>query len=66
MDKDLTQRGAENEVEGKGKELKGRVRDGVAGITGDDSQSLKGKAERVEGKAQQKIGEAQRKLDDNV
>jgi uncharacterized protein YjbJ (UPF0337 family) len=66
MDKDLTQRGAENEIEGKGKELKGRIRDGVADITGNESEQAKGKAEKLEGKVQQKFGKAERKLDENV
>jgi uncharacterized protein YjbJ (UPF0337 family) len=66
MDKDLTQRGVENQVEGKGKEIKGRVRDGIADITGNESEQVKGKAEKAEGKIQQKFGKAERKLDENI
>jgi uncharacterized protein YjbJ (UPF0337 family) len=66
MDKDLTQRGVENQVEGKAKEVEGRIRDGIADVTGNESEQLKGKAKRVEGELQQKFGKAERKLDENI
>ena len=65
-DKDLTQRGVENEAKGKVREAKGAVRDNVGDITGNTSQELKGKAERVAGKVQQKVGEGERKRDETV
>ena len=51
--------GAENQLEGLGDQVKGRVRNVVGGMTGDTSEQLKGKAEELKGKAQRKIGEAQ-------
>ena len=65
-DKDLTQRGAENDLKGKAREAKGVVRDNVGQVTGNESQELKGKGERLAGKAQQNVGKAERNLDKNV
>lgn len=64
MADDLTDKGIKNEVEGSAKELKGRIRDGIADVTGDDSENLKGKAEKLEGKAQKHFGRAEQNVDD--
>jgi uncharacterized protein YjbJ (UPF0337 family) len=61
-DKDLDQAGAENQIEGVGKDIKGRVKDAVGGLTGDNSLQAEGKIDRVKGKVQEKIGEAQQDL----
>ena len=63
MADDLNRDGMENEVKGFGKEVEGRVRNTVGGITGDSSEQLKGKAKELEGKAQRKIGEAEQDLE---
>jgi uncharacterized protein YjbJ (UPF0337 family) len=65
-DKDLTQRGVENQVKGKGKEIKGNVRETVGDMTDNESEQIKGKAQKYEGKAQQKFGKAERKLDEKI
>jgi uncharacterized protein YjbJ (UPF0337 family) len=65
-DKDLTQRGAENQVKGKGKEIKGNIRETVGDMTDNESEQVKGKAQKYEGKAQQKFGKAERKLDEKI
>ena len=44
MADDLNTDGLENQVKGVGKELEGKVRNGLGGITGDTSEQLKGKA----------------------
>jgi len=63
MADDLNRDGAENRAKGFGKEVEGRVRNTVGGITGDSSEQLKGKAKELEGKAQRKIGEAEQDLE---
>ena len=57
MADDLGRDGVEDRVKGTLKEGEGRVRDAVGGLTGDESEQLKGKAQQVKGKAQRKIGE---------
>ena len=63
MADDLTKDGLENQAKGLGKQVEGKVRNAVGGLTGDTSEQLKGKAKDLEGKAQRKIGEAQEDLD---
>jgi uncharacterized protein YjbJ (UPF0337 family) len=48
VDKDRT--------EGKGKQIKGKVREGVGKATGNDEQIAKGKTEQTEGTIQNKFG----------
>jgi uncharacterized protein YjbJ (UPF0337 family) len=61
---DVNRDGLENQVKGMGKEVEGKVRNAVGGLTGDTSEQLKGKAKELEGKGQRKIGEAESNLDD--
>jgi uncharacterized protein YjbJ (UPF0337 family) len=65
MADDRTRDGIENQAEGFGKEVKGRVRNSVGGLTGDTSEQLKGKGEELKGKTQRKIGEKQVDIDDD-
>jgi uncharacterized protein YjbJ (UPF0337 family) len=64
MADDLNRDGIENQVKGASKQVEGKVRNAVGGLTGDTSEQLKGKAKDLEGKAQRKIGEAETNLDD--
>ena len=64
MADDLNRDGLENQAEGLGSEVKGKVRNAVGGLTGNSSEQLKGKAEELKGKAQRKIGEAESDVDD--
>jgi uncharacterized protein YjbJ (UPF0337 family) len=57
---DLVQRGAENSTEGKTDSLKGRVKDGIGGLTNDNSLQAEGKIDKVKGKAKDAIGDIQR------
>lgn len=59
MGQDMGSDGVENQNKGLGKEIEGKVRNAVGGLTGDTSQQLKGKAQELHGKAQRKIGEAE-------
>lgn len=54
--------GVENSIQGKGKDLKGRVKGAAGSLTGDSSLEAEGKMDRVEGKIQEKVGDMQRKL----
>jgi uncharacterized protein YjbJ (UPF0337 family) len=60
MSDDLDKDGQENQVKGFGKQVEGRVRNAVGGLTGDTSEQIKGKAKELDGKVQRKIGDAQR------
>jgi uncharacterized protein YjbJ (UPF0337 family) len=48
-----------NEVKGKARQIKGRVKEKAGEITGDRDLQDEGTAERVQGEIQQKIGQAQ-------
>lgn len=62
-EKTLTERGIENQNEGRATELKGRAKDVVGSATGDKSLEAEGKMDRMKGKIQDKFGEAQRETD---
>ena len=44
-------------------DLKGRVKDAVGGLTGDNSLQAEGKMDKMKGKMQDKLGDTQRRLD---
>ena len=62
-DHDLTSDGLQNQLEGKGEDLKGRVKDAVGGLTGDESLQAEGKLDRLKGKIQDTFGKAEEDLD---
>ena len=64
MSDDLGRDGLANQGKGLGKEVEGKVRNSIGGLTGDTSEQLKGKAQELKGKAQRKIGEKQVDADD--
>ena len=66
MADDLGTDGLENQAKGAAKEVGGKVRNAVGGLTGDTSEQLKGKAREMEGKAQRKVGEGETNLDRNT
>ena len=66
MDKDLEQRGLENQVKGSAKEMEGQVRGDVGDATDNHSEHLKGRAKELEGKIQKNFGKAEKKIDDAV
>lgn len=65
-DRDLTERGLDNSLEGKATHLKGHVKDALGGLTGDSSLQGEGKLDKLKGKIQDKVGEVQRRLDRDV
>jgi uncharacterized protein YjbJ (UPF0337 family) len=53
-----------DEIVGKGKQMKGKVREEVGNVTGNKTEQIKGKIEQVEGKVQEEVGKVKRKLKD--
>ncbi len=58
-DRDLTERGLENQGEGKLDQLKGKVKDAVGGLTGDSSLQGEGKMDKLKGNVKDAFGGAQ-------
>lgn len=57
-----SEKGVDNNIRGKGTELKGRVKDAVGGLTNDSSLQTEGKTDKVKGKIQDKVGDVQREV----
>ena len=51
-----------DEFEGKGKQIKGKVKDKVGELTGDPELEREGEAEHAEGDVQESVGKARRKV----
>jgi uncharacterized protein YjbJ (UPF0337 family) len=58
----MAERGAENDVKGKGNDLKDRLKDAAGGLTGDSKFQAEGKLDRANGKAQDALGHVQRRV----
>ena len=54
----------EDEIEGKGKQVKGAIKDKAGELIGDRDLEAEGETERLEGKVQEKIGEVRRHAGD--
>ena len=65
-DKDLTDRGIENQVEGTAKEVGGKIRGDVGDLTDNASEHLKGRAKEAEGKIQKNVGKLEQDIDENT
>jgi len=61
-DHDLVNDGLNNQLEGTGKDIKGRVKDAIGGLTGDESLQAEGKMDRLKGKIQDTFGRGEEKL----
>ena len=55
-----------DEVEGKGKQITGAIKDKVGEMTNNPQLEAEGEAERREGKVQQKVGKGRRKIGEVV
>lgn len=62
-ERNLTERGLDNSIEGKLKHAGGHLKDAVGGLTGDRSLEAEGKLDQLKGKLQDGLGEVQRDLD---
>ena len=56
----------EDELKGKGKQVKGGAKEKLGKLTGDPNLQQRGANERVEGKVQEKVGKARRKVGEAV
>jgi len=65
-DRDMMNDGVENQLEGTGKDLKGRVKDAVGGLLGDESLQAEGKMDRLKGKIQDTFGKGQEDVGRNL
>ena len=61
--KDLNEKGAENQIKGTAKEMKGRIRGDLGDATDNASEHIKGRAEELEGKVQKNFGKGERDAD---
>ena len=52
----------EDEFKGKAREVKGRAKDAVGGLTNDPEMQIEGKIDKLTGKAQSALGKAERDL----
>jgi uncharacterized protein YjbJ (UPF0337 family) len=55
-----------DEIEGKGKEVKGKVKQSIADLTDDDRLHDEGAADEAEGEVQQGLGKARRKVGEAI
>lgn len=55
-----------DEVKGKGKQIKGAVKDKVGELIGNPELEAEGEVEQTAGEAQQRVGKARRKTGDAV
>lgn len=61
-DKDWTEKGIEDSVEGKATDLKGKIKDAAGSLTGDTSLEAEGKMDQLKGKVQDTVGKIERKI----
>lgn len=61
-ERNLTERGIDHSLEGKGDNLKGKVKDALGGLTGDTSLQGEGKMDQLKGKVKDAFGKGERKL----
>jgi uncharacterized protein YjbJ (UPF0337 family) len=59
-DRDRIKKGIENQVEGKGTELRGRVKEELGARADNESLEREGKLDQVKGKVQGAVGKTQR------
>jgi uncharacterized protein YjbJ (UPF0337 family) len=63
-DKSLREDGIDNSIQGKAREIKGKAKDAIGGLTDDPSLQVEGKIDKATGRMQDKLGKAERELDD--
>lgn len=56
----------QDELKGKAKDLKGRFKEGVGDVTGDEQLEGEGAADQVEGQAQDAFGRGKRKVGEAI
>jgi uncharacterized protein YjbJ (UPF0337 family) len=63
--KDMATEGSEDRIKGGAKQVEGRVRRAVGGLTGNTKEQVKGKGQEIKGKVQAAVGKAKQRLDPN-
>ncbi len=63
-ERNLTERGVDNSVDGKIDHAKGHIKDAIGGLTGDSSLQAEGKGDQLKGKVKDAVGKVERKLDE--
>ncbi len=63
--KDMATEGAADRLKGSAKQVEGRIRNAVGGLSGNNSEQVKGKAQELKGKAQDALGKAKQRADPN-
>ena len=61
-DGNLYDQGVGDSLDGKGNDLKGKLKDAAGGLTGDSSLQAEGKGDQLKGKVQDLFGKGERKL----
>ena len=62
---DTSHKGSEqNKLEGKARQLGGRVKQALGDLTGDTSDKIEGRRDELKGRAQERLGDAQRDLEE--
>ncbi len=57
---------ADDKVKGTGKQVEGKVEEGVGKLTNNKDMQARGKGKQVEGKVQKKVGDAKENLKDAI
>ena len=63
--KDMATEGSEDHLKGTAKQVEGRVRNAVGGLTGNSGEQVKGKAQEIKGKVQDAVGKSKQRSDPN-
>jgi len=63
--RDLATEGTEDRLKGGAKQVEGRVRNAVGGLTGNTKEQVKGKGQEIKGKVQDAAGKAKQRMDPN-
>ena len=64
--KTWTEKGIEDSVEGKAKDLKGKIKDAAGSLTGDNSLEAEGKLDQLKGKIQDGVGRVEREIGEHT
>ena len=63
--KDLATEGTADRLKGAAKQVEGRVRNAVGGLTGRHRRAGQGQGQEIKGKVQDAVGKAKQRLDPN-
>lgn len=61
--KDMATEGSKDRLKGSAKQVEGRIRNAVGGLTGNSEEQVKGKAQEIKGKVREAVGKAKQRSD---